>query len=145
MHHFQRETSILQESALYSLQKRRVNIIYRRPYKGSILESGSHIGDIQKLQGRNIRDFLASTQNKTPWVGVLAMVRICSLKDSLESKMTPRSLIDSRLDRIEPLTSQSNRRGLVFLVNVTILHLRWLRTRLFNLHLLEISSIQLVN
>jgi diphthamide synthase subunit DPH2 len=41
----QHEDYILQESALHSLQKRRVNIIYRRPYKGSILEPGSHIGD----------------------------------------------------------------------------------------------------
>ncbi|KAJ3615618.1 hypothetical protein MTP99_007029, partial [Tenebrio molitor] len=61
----QNEDYILQESALHSLQKRRVDIIYRRPYKGSILEPGSHIGDIQKLQGRNIREFPASTQNKT--------------------------------------------------------------------------------
>jgi hypothetical protein len=72
-----------------------------------------------------------------------AMVRMCSPKNSLESKMTPRSLIDSHLVRMEPLILQSNRRGLVFLVNVTMLHLRWLRTRLFNLHLLEISSMQL--
>jgi hypothetical protein len=56
---------ILQESALHSLQKRRVNIIYRRRYKGSILEPGCHIGDIQMLQGRDIREFPASTQNKT--------------------------------------------------------------------------------
>ncbi|KAH0817234.1 hypothetical protein GEV33_005557 [Tenebrio molitor] len=81
----QREDCILQESALYSLQKRKVNIIYRRPCKGSILEPGYHIGDIQKLQ-RALK-------------AVLTMVRMCSLKDSLESKMTPRSLIDSRVDR----------------------------------------------
>jgi hypothetical protein len=56
---------ILQESALYSLQKRRVNIIYRRLYKRSILEPGSHIGDIQNLQGSDIRELPASTQNKT--------------------------------------------------------------------------------
>ncbi|KAH0819337.1 hypothetical protein GEV33_003454 [Tenebrio molitor] len=61
----QRKDCILQESALYSLQKRRVNIIYRRPYKRSILEPGAHIGDIQNLQGSDIREFPASTQNKT--------------------------------------------------------------------------------
>ncbi|KAJ3629771.1 hypothetical protein MTP99_014140 [Tenebrio molitor] len=61
----QHEDYILQESALHSLQKRRVNIIYRRPYKGGILEPGCHIGDIQKLQGRDFREFPASTQNKT--------------------------------------------------------------------------------
>jgi hypothetical protein len=55
----QHEDYILQESALHSPQKRRVNIIYRRPYKGS------DIGDIQKLQGRDIREFPTSTQNKT--------------------------------------------------------------------------------
>jgi hypothetical protein len=56
---------ILRETALHSLQKRRMNIVYRRPYKGSILEPGSHIGDVRKLQGLDIREFLANAQNKT--------------------------------------------------------------------------------
>jgi hypothetical protein len=53
----QHEDYILQESALHSLQKRRVNKIGISPTKGSILEPGSHIGDMQKLQGRDIREF----------------------------------------------------------------------------------------
>jgi hypothetical protein len=101
----QHEDYILQESALHSLQKRRVNIIYRRPYKGSILEPGCHIGDIQMLQGRDIREFPASTQNKTqcPEGSPRYGPKWCSPKDYLESKMTPRSLINSRLVRMEPL------------------------------------------
>jgi hypothetical protein len=140
----QHEDYILQESALHSLQKRRVNIIYRRPYKGSILKPGTDIGDIQKLRVATSENSLPARKTKPSALkAVPAMVRMCSPKDNLESKMTPRSLIDSRLVRMEPLILESNRRGLVFLVNVTmlLLHLRWLRTKLFNLHLLEISSI----
>ncbi|KAJ3617975.1 hypothetical protein MTP99_006013 [Tenebrio molitor] len=63
----QHEDYILQESALHSLQKRRVNIIYRRPYKGSILEPGSHIGDrLQKLQGRDIRGIPCQHAKQNP-------------------------------------------------------------------------------
>jgi hypothetical protein len=53
----QHEDYILQESALHSLQKRRVNIIGISANKGRILESGFHIGDMQKLQARDIREF----------------------------------------------------------------------------------------
>jgi hypothetical protein len=49
-----------------SRKKERTSYIeYRRPYKGSILEPESHIGDIQKLQGLDIRGFLVNAQNKT--------------------------------------------------------------------------------
>jgi hypothetical protein len=99
----QHEDYILQESALHSLQKRRVNIIYRRPYKRSILEPGTDIGDIQKLRVATSENSLPARKTKPSALkAVPAMVRMCSPKDNLESKMTPRSLIDSRLVRMEP-------------------------------------------